>query len=720
MEKSSSRFSTLLEQDQPAYLLDPSTTALWRLEQDAVPNEEAMKMFQGWRRSTLLAGISAVAVVASIVTAGEAYSRSAEQRHTKARMATHMKMPAASAIPPIATAATGQTFDVHVGPGFSFTPSTVSIHTGDTVKWTWDASGHTVTSGSCPAGCTPDSKFCSPTDTNCGTTNASNAGATYQHTFTQAGTYPYFCKVHGSAMQGSVVVTDAVCTPPPANLVGWWPGDGNAFDLAIGDHGVLVGGASYASGFVGQAFSLNGSTARVEVPYSTLFDPTTTGSQDAWVYFNQTPATAGHIMEIIGQGGFTADFDLQAESDNKFHFYVATGVAGNITVASATVIQPGVWYHVAATWDASGLKLYVNGVLEQFNNQATNVTRNRSGRPLWIGNQPDLQDRPFNGLIDEVEVFDRALLASEVQAIYNAASAGKCKAGCIPAPSGLISWWTAEGNAYDAKDGNSGRLQGTVNFATGEVGQAFKFAANGYVQVPYNSNLDPTAGITVDAWVGPTSLQQSALIINHRSAANDSGYTLEQHVGNDGKILWNVFVNGSSVSVISSSTLPIGFWTHIAGTFDGTVAKLYFNGVEVGSVNASGTINPSPGADLEIGRNIVNNNMFDGSIDEVQLFNRALSGTETLAMYGIGSGGQCRVGPTLRITSVSRPANQHFVGTGKCLPNALITLQAVADLNTPFSNGGTFQVSADGNGDFNFDDAGAQGQNARFYRALYP
>jgi plastocyanin len=93
-----------------------------------------------------------------------------------------------------------------VAPGGAlvFQQSSVMIHVGDTVMWTWDTSGHTVTSGSA---CTSDGKFCSPSNTSCATSPTSTTGMTYSHTFTSAGTFPYFCKPHCSLnMTGTVTV----------------------------------------------------------------------------------------------------------------------------------------------------------------------------------------------------------------------------------------------------------------------------------------------------------------------------------------------------------------------------------------------------------------------------------------------------------------------------------------------------------------------------------
>ena len=92
-----------------------------------------------------------------------------------------------------APSATSTIVDVQVGPGFAFSPDTVTIFAGDTVRWTWADSGHSVTSGD---PCTPDEQFCSPDDTNCDQGVLSNTGTVYEHTFAGAGTYSYFCFSH--------------------------------------------------------------------------------------------------------------------------------------------------------------------------------------------------------------------------------------------------------------------------------------------------------------------------------------------------------------------------------------------------------------------------------------------------------------------------------------------------------------------------------------------
>jgi plastocyanin len=117
----------------------------------------------------------------------------------------------------------GQIFDVTVAPGglLLFKPTWFSISVGDTVRWTWDDDGHSVTSGELG---TADGQFCSPDDTNCDQGILSNTGTIYEHTFAQVGTYSYFCASHWAfGMVGMVNVL-----PTPSGLLYGSTGGDNA------------------------------------------------------------------------------------------------------------------------------------------------------------------------------------------------------------------------------------------------------------------------------------------------------------------------------------------------------------------------------------------------------------------------------------------------------------------------------------------------------------
>ena len=99
----------------------------------------------------------------------------------------------------------GTTHTVMVGNGgLVYTPANLTIHVGDTVRWVWASSGHSVVSGTDG---NADNQFCSPSNTGCDNPPLSRSGFTFEHTFTQAGTVPYYCSVHFDlGMTGTVTV----------------------------------------------------------------------------------------------------------------------------------------------------------------------------------------------------------------------------------------------------------------------------------------------------------------------------------------------------------------------------------------------------------------------------------------------------------------------------------------------------------------------------------
>ena len=125
----------------------------------------------------------------------------------------------------------GQIFDVAVGKGGDvFVPDSVNVSVGDTVRWTWAESGHSVTSG---PPCFVDSQFCSPDDTNCPAGILSNIGTIYEHTFTEPGVYSYFCHAHCIIGMTGVVNVSGACAPS-----GWSAGPDmpTALVRAVGVH----------------------------------------------------------------------------------------------------------------------------------------------------------------------------------------------------------------------------------------------------------------------------------------------------------------------------------------------------------------------------------------------------------------------------------------------------------------------------------------------------
>ena len=235
------------------------------------------------------------------------------------------------------------------------------------------------------------------------------------------------------------------CTPPPPGMVSWWPGDGNALDLVGGNDGILRGDATFAAGLVGQAFSFDGAGDYVELPFTSEFHDGADGfTWDAWinadtingtmmVFAEGDPVGCEDIYMGIGTPISSLVVPTPGVNDNVFGAVDPVGACGVRNQFSTEVpgLTAGTWHHLAMTADYTTdvAKLYVDGVEVK----SDPLTGARINRALYasIGAFNDGGGAvglfAFAGLIDEVEVFDRALAPAEIAAIYNAGSAGKCK-----------------------------------------------------------------------------------------------------------------------------------------------------------------------------------------------------------------------------------------------------------------------------------------------------
>lgn len=219
------------------------------------------------------------------------------------------------------------------------------------------------------------------------------------------------------------------CVQPPDGLVSWWPGEGNANDIIDGNNGTLQQDATFAAGRVGQAFSFDGLNDYVEVPDSANLNITGAITLDAWIKTSGTNDFSGIVGKILPVEPRTG-YLLNVDSNSKFRCDIIRARPPQGTVVSITSVEDSNWHHVACTYDGATVKVYVDGNFEASVSYTDGIGVNNE--PLRIGRDPGLApNRDFNGLIDEVEVYNRALTDAEIQAIFNAGSAGKCKAATV-------------------------------------------------------------------------------------------------------------------------------------------------------------------------------------------------------------------------------------------------------------------------------------------------
>ncbi len=198
---------------------------------------------------------------------------------------------------------------------------------------------------------------------------------------------------------------------------------------------------------------------------------------------------------------------------------------------------------------------------------------------------------------------------------------------------GLVAAYNFEGSSTTtATDlsgyGNHGSIKEAALVTDGSSGNALNFdGVNDLVTVNDSASLDLSTGFTFEAWVKPASIKRSSVVFKEQ--AGGSVYNLYAYEDAD---LWgSSFNDGVNEHVVSGANpLPINQWTHLVSTYDGAKLQLYKNGVLESSSAQSGTIKISDGV-LQIGGNSVWGEYFQGYIDEVKIYNRALTQAEIVA-----------------------------------------------------------------------------------------
>ena len=196
------------------------------------------------------------------------------------------------------------------------------------------------------------------------------------------------------------------------------------------------------------------------------------------------------------------------------------------------------------------------------------------------------------------------------------------------APTGLVAAYNFNQGAGttvpDASGtGNTGAIAGATWSALGKYGGALSFnGVSSRMDIADANSLDLTSAFTLEAWVYPTAAGGWRTIIL-KEQPNDLTYALYAGGDADRPSGW-ANTGRFQHSVEGPSALPLYAWTHLVTTFDGSMLRIYVNGVLVRDFAASGTVTASSGK-LRIGGNAVWGEYFKGRIDEVRIYNRALS-----------------------------------------------------------------------------------------------
>lgn len=392
--------------------------------------------------------------------------------------------------------------------------------------------------------------------------------------------------------------------------------------------GTITGATWSDSGKFGKALSFDGND-HVEVPYNpnSVFPDITVS---LWV--NQVDFLA--IRGLIGHFNFcetSGESSVYINTNGTVGVNFRTTVNNNLTTTQT--ISTNTWYHIVFTFASGSQVIYINGVPSA---SATVVgSLGSNGRELNIGKAYVGGGTYSKGLIDEVKIYPYARTAAQVKRDYNQGFAVKMGAE-YTLPSGLVGYWKMdEGSGSTVYDSSSATNDGTITGATWKgsaeckYGSCLSFDGNGdYVEKISPSNMPSNVG-TISLWAKAVNWNAVAYVIG----TNSDKFLI--YTENQGLYLY-IGATAARVTSASNWLIPNKFH-HIVATWntDTDLNYIFIDGVNRTS-NTYATNAPSGITNLRIGTGGTSTYYFNGLIDNVMIYDRALSAGEIADLYAIG------------------------------------------------------------------------------------
>ncbi len=402
-------------------------------------------------------------------------------------------------------------------------------------------------------------------------------------------------------------------------LVGYWKmdessGAGSSLADSSGNSNngtaVLWGGGNTAtdsahiSGKYGNSFSFDGGddNAQITNASSGLKLISSDATFSVWVKPNTIAGYDGIVGNNFTNGWW---FTLNA---GKASVWVATA---GVVYTGNTTLAAGQWSNILVSYKSSTktATFYVNGVLD-----GTAITASAigdGGTTFYIGNDGrDGSGYAFDGLIDELRVYNRALSPAEVSKLYSYA----------PGPVGYYNFEEGQGSSANDKSGNgyTGTITGSI-WSSGKYGKGGKFnGSNDSIDLGTNFTAN-TSNLTVSAWVKGNSPSANTAIFSKGvwGAGRATGYGLLAATSGNNKFDFEI-----GGTVVQSTKSIDSNWHYVTGVRNGTTLQIYVDGVLENTQTVS-VVDLTYSSTANIGQRGASVGYFKGSVDEVRIYNYA-------------------------------------------------------------------------------------------------
>jgi hypothetical protein len=345
-----------------------------------------------------------------------------------------------------------------------------------------------------------------------------------------------------------------------------------------------------------------------------------------WIKLDMTPVsddTWNKIFDFSNSTGhrILLERDGNAPKEDWFFYFISSAGSFNQHTIS-NVLENNVWYHIVISWNSTNVNMYFNNVLK-VNNQSSSHFRNSSAYTSnTIGKTTSDQ---INGYLDDFRIYDRALSAAEVEKLYLEGS-----------DRGLIAHYKFDGDLTDETDITGQLTEPNGNITYNTITQSAIFTSTVSTNYTLTPDINKNVPLSFSFWFRTlTSTDQTMMAYGDYDSKSPSiqfdvnGSRLKIHTALD--VPW---------TISPESSVSINTWYHCVYTLDNSNSvntKLYLNGVLKQS--STGTASKTLGTykNLVIGESGDAGRGFNGNIDDLRIYDRALSAAEVEKLYLEGS-----------------------------------------------------------------------------------
>jgi len=487
-----------------------------------------------------------------------------------------------------------------------------------------------------------------------------------------------------------ITLRSQVPTYVPTNgLIGWWPFSGNANDVSgNGNDGTLTG-VTFGTDRVGATgrAGVFDSLDRVSIPIASAPAGNEARTIACWVYSD----------DFSMPDRFIAGFPIRS-AQQSFALTVLRCCPSDLALWGMDYDYPaggrltnGSWHFVAAAYENGELRLCIDDSIYVKSSAGFNTARvdfvigcfEPANSVLWS----------IQGKIDDVGLWSRALTNQELRSLY---SAKPYAAPSYVPTNDLIGWWPFNGNANDESgNGNDGTVTGAflTKDRDGVANSAYTF--DGIDDVIQTPNQTLTGSVSFSGWYKMSSFN---------TPGNDMFYVSNQSMSSDiysaniafgfrsyqGEYGHSTYIPSPLTGYYATNNLPTtDVWHHIVCVYEkGAYVRMYLDTVLIYQ-NTNVITNPSQ-ASLPLligGTGTSSYYYYDGELDDVGVWNRALTQDEVKALY---------TGQSCNVTVTSQPQNSAINAASKAVIDVSVTSDTVVTYNWQFNNGAGFVDVSDG------------------------